>query len=80
VQNIAIFLPPGVAHGFQSLEPDTTLIYQHSDDYRPELDTGVNACDPALGITWPLDVTARSMRDAALPLLANLDGSWGYPE
>ena len=31
-----IFIPKGYAHGFQSLEPDTMLIYFHSEDYVPK--------------------------------------------
>jgi dTDP-4-dehydrorhamnose 3,5-epimerase len=66
----SVLLPPGVAHGFQALEPGALLLYQHTDLYRPELDAGVDALDPELAIEWPLPPTHRSERDAALPSLA----------
>jgi dTDP-4-dehydrorhamnose 3,5-epimerase len=61
----AVFIPPGVAHGFQTLADGTEVLYQMSDVYVPELSTGVCWDDPAFGIQWPLEVTAISERDAA---------------
>ncbi len=70
--DVSLLLPPGVAHGFQALEAATTMLYQHSEPYRVELDAGVNALDPALGLAWPLPVAFRSERDASLPSLGEL--------
>lgn len=62
-----VHVPPGVAHGYQTLEPETELLYFHSAPFRPDCDAGVNPADPALAIAWPLPVGAISPRDAALP-------------
>ncbi len=70
--DVAVLIPPGVAHAFQALKPDTVLLYQHSDFYRQELDAGVDALDPAVDARWPLEVTARSDRDRALPPLEEI--------
>lgn len=65
----AIYIPEGFAHGFQTLAPDTELMYFHSAAYAPEHEGGVNALDPALGIDWPLAPVNLSARDRALPPL-----------
>lgn len=60
----AVFIPPGLAHGFQTLEDDVEVLYQMTDFYDPALSTGVRWNDPAFGIAWPLTVTAIHERDA----------------
>jgi dTDP-4-dehydrorhamnose 3,5-epimerase len=67
-----LFVPEGVAHGFQTLADDTEVFYQISREYRPDAQRGVRWHDPALGITWPVRDAIVSARDAALPLLADL--------
>jgi dTDP-4-dehydrorhamnose 3,5-epimerase len=69
----AVYIPAGCAHGFQTLTDDCELLYAHSAAYAPEAEGGVDACDPALGIEWPLPVAARSPRDAGLPPLDAVD-------
>ena len=63
----AVFVPEGCAHGFQALSPGCTLHYMHTVPYAPGHEGGVDALDPDVGIAWPLPVTLRSERDAALP-------------
>jgi dTDP-4-dehydrorhamnose 3,5-epimerase len=58
-----LYVPQGVAHGFQTLEPDTEVSYQMSHRYVPEAATGVRWDDPAFGIEWPVDVAAMSAAD-----------------
>ena len=58
---------PGVAHGFQTLAPDTIVYYMMTDYYRPELYGGVRHDDPAFGIRWPLPVAAIHERDQGYP-------------
>lgn len=60
-----LYVPEGVAHGFQTLEPDTEVSYQLSHAYVAEAATGVRWDDPAFGIEWPLEVTAMSAGDRA---------------
>lgn len=69
----SLLIPPGVAHGMQALEDDTTLLYLHGAPYDPALERGVRPDDPALAIGWPLPVVALSERDRALPDLAALE-------
>lgn len=68
-----IFIPPGFAHGFQTLEPDTELMYLHTETYQPGLEGGIRFDDPSLSLHWPLPVAALSDRDASLPLLTEIE-------
>jgi dTDP-4-dehydrorhamnose 3,5-epimerase len=65
----SLLIPPGVAHGFQTLSDDVQLLYQHSSAYDAALDAGVRHDDPLLAIDWPLPVSGLSPRDRALPWL-----------
>jgi dTDP-4-dehydrorhamnose 3,5-epimerase len=65
-----LYIPEGLAHGFQTLTHDVEVAYQISEYYRPELARGVRWNDSALGILWPAcGQRVISARDQALPLL-----------
>ena len=66
-----LVIPEGCAHGFQTLEADSELLYLHSACYAPDAEAGVRWDDPHIGITWPLPVTDLSERDARHPLLTH---------
>lgn len=63
---LAVFIPHGVAHGFQTLSDAAEVHYQMTDWYAPELAAGFRWDDPAFGIAWPVagEVTL-SERDAS---------------
>lgn len=63
----ALFVPPGVAHGFQTLVDDTEVHYMMSEAYQPACSDGVRHDDPAFKIRWPLPVSCVSARDLAYP-------------
>jgi len=65
----ALLIPPGFAHGFQTLEPDCELIYLHSEAYDSDLERGLNPQDPILAISWPLDISNISPRDLGHQML-----------
>lgn len=58
-----IYIPRGFAHGFQTLEDDTELLYFHSSFYTPENEGALNVKDPFLNIEWPLEIRNISQRD-----------------
>ena len=64
-----IYIPEGFAHGFQTLEDDTELIYHHSEFYKPGVEGGLRFDDPMLNIQWPLAVKNTSDRDRIHPML-----------
>jgi len=49
----ALYIPPGFAQGYQTLEDDTDVLYQMSEFYVPEAQRGVRWNDPAFRIEWP---------------------------
>ncbi|HUF79571.1 MAG TPA: dTDP-4-dehydrorhamnose 3,5-epimerase family protein [Burkholderiales bacterium] len=63
----ALYIPPGVAHGFQTLADDCTVFYMMTEAYLPELADGVRFDDPAFGVTWPLPVSSIHPRDRGYP-------------
>ena len=65
----SLLLPPGFAHGFQTLTEEAELLYLHSADYAPEHEDGLAAGDPLLAIDWPLPIGNLSARDAVHPWL-----------
>lgn len=67
-----LYVPDGIAHGFQCLADDSQVFYQMSEFYQPELARGLRWNDPAVDIRWPLADPQLSERDRALPLLAEL--------
>jgi len=62
-------IPEGFAHGFQALEPDSELLYLHTEFYHPRAEGGLRHDDPRVGIQWPLQPLDLSPRDLAHPLL-----------
>jgi dTDP-4-dehydrorhamnose 3,5-epimerase len=65
----ALYVPRMFAHGLQTLEDDTEVMYQISEYYAPDQSTGFRFDDPKLGIRWPLPVTEISPKDRQWPLL-----------
>lgn len=59
-----LYIPEGVAHGFQTLADDTEVFYQMSEVYVPALSRGVRYNDPAFGIRWPIAEPVILRRDA----------------
>jgi dTDP-4-dehydrorhamnose 3,5-epimerase len=64
---VAVFIPPGIAHGFQTLLPHTEVLYQMTDKYAPALAAGVRWNDPAFSVRWPIAEIVISERDAGYP-------------
>lgn len=60
----AVFIPHGIAHGFQTLAERTEVLYTMTDYFAPELGAGLRWNDPMFRITWPLPVSVISERDA----------------
>ena len=67
-----IVVPKGCAHGFQTLEDDSRLLYLHDVSYAQGFEGGVHPLDSRLGIDWPLPTEIMSQRDRSLPHLAQV--------
>ncbi len=68
----AVFLPEGIAHGFMTLEDNSTLLYQMSRCFATGHSAGVRWDDSDLGIDWPARPSVISEKDRKLPLLRDI--------
>lgn len=68
------WIPPGFAHAFCTLVPDTEFVYKVTNYYSPADDGGIIWNDPDLAITWPFPVDRLTLsdKDTKLPRLADL--------
>jgi dTDP-4-dehydrorhamnose 3,5-epimerase len=68
-----LYIPPGFAHGFVTLEDDTHFLYKCTKEYNRESEGGIRWNDPAIGIDWPRRDVIVSDKDTALPLSSEFD-------
>ena len=62
-----LYVPKDFAHGFQSLEDNSEVMYLVSEVYTPAAEAGIRYNDPAIGIQWPLPVSMITEKDANFP-------------
>jgi dTDP-4-dehydrorhamnose 3,5-epimerase len=62
-----LYVPKGVAHGFQTLADTSEVAYQMSHVYVPDQARGVRWDDPVFGIEWPEAERTISDQDRAYP-------------
>lgn len=62
-----LYIPEGCAHGFQTLQDDTEMLYHMSEPYAPNHGAGVRWNDPAFGIAWPDGNPILAERDRNFP-------------
>jgi dTDP-4-dehydrorhamnose 3,5-epimerase len=69
-----LVVPAGFAHGFCTLEPDSSVLYKVDKVYSADYDRGIYWADRSLGIQWPIAPAEAvvSRRDRALPPLRDL--------
>jgi dTDP-4-dehydrorhamnose 3,5-epimerase len=67
--DLAVFIPEGFAHGFQTLSDDVHLLYLHTTAWTPACEAGLRHDDPRLAIDWPLPVSLISDKDRSYPLI-----------
>jgi dTDP-4-dehydrorhamnose 3,5-epimerase len=59
----ALYIPAGLAHGFQTLQADCEVLYMMDVPYHADSARGVPWNDPAFGIEWPIADPVMSDRD-----------------
>jgi dTDP-4-dehydrorhamnose 3,5-epimerase len=69
----ALYVPERFGHGYQALEDGTETTYQVGEFYTPGVEGGLSPFDPALGLTWPLEVTELSEKDSGWAPLADVE-------
>ena len=65
--NTAIFIPKGFAHGFQTLEDNTRLMYFHDQAYNKNAEAGISIFSRELLIELDQSVSVISDRDKSFP-------------
>jgi len=73
--DIAVFVPRGIANGYQTLEPNVVYTYLVNEHWSPDAKYSfVNSFDPAIGIEWPIaqEQAITSEKDNNHPLLRNV--------
>ena len=64
---LALWVPPGFAHGFQALE-ESYFLYLVTKEYDQQRERCIRWNDPALGIKWPAPEKAiLSQKDRNCP-------------
>lgn len=62
-----LFVPEGLAHGYQTLEDDSEVHYMISAPHISGVSRGLRWDDPMLGIQWPLPDPVLSAKDRSWP-------------
>lgn len=68
----ALYVPERFAHGYQVLEDATETSYQVGEFYTPSVEGGLSPYDPGLGLSWPIETTEISEKDAAWAALSEV--------
>lgn len=63
----SLYIPVGIAHGFQTLQDDTEVLYMIDVPYVAESARGLRWNDPAFNVHWPEPISMISERDLAYP-------------
>ena len=59
----SIWIPPGFAHGFLSLENDSTVVNRCTREFSPDHERGILWNDPFFRIDWPIKNPVLSEKD-----------------
>jgi len=75
---LALWLPPGFAHGFLAIEENTLVHYKCTQVHVPEAERSLNYADPAIGIKWPFEPRTISPKDANAPTLDHAEYNFSF--
>ena len=67
--NTALLIPAGFAHGFQTLENNSDIIYFVTTHYNSGSEEGIHPLDPKINIKWPLTCADISEKDFLRPFI-----------
>lgn len=61
-----LFIPGGLAHGYETLTENCRVQYMVSEFYAPEVERGFRWNDPTFNIKWPIEPSFMSDKDKNL--------------
>jgi dTDP-4-dehydrorhamnose 3,5-epimerase len=67
VNRLSLYIPPGCANGYLTLEDNTWILYYHSEFYTPEAERGIRYSDPFFDFNWPAPAVVISDKDRNFP-------------
>jgi dTDP-4-dehydrorhamnose 3,5-epimerase len=73
---LMFWIPPGFAHGFETLEDQTLFLYKCTNVYNKASEGGLLWNDPQLGIKWQTSEPIVSDKDLILPAFANFNSPY----
>jgi len=68
-----VYIPPGFAHGFVTLEENTIFIYKCTNIYHKESENSIRWDDPDLNIDWGISEPVISDKDRTAPLFREME-------
>ncbi len=75
---MALWVPPGFAHGFLALEDDTILLYKCTSPYMPSAERAIHYACPELGVEWPVKPDTVSEKDEAAPVFGEAEHNFTF--
>jgi dTDP-4-dehydrorhamnose 3,5-epimerase len=79
VDQFQLWIPSGFAHGYQTIQDGTEVLYRLTAPYAPACEHGVRWNDPALAIAWPQNANLTvNDRDRLLPVLHEVPAHFRY--
>lgn len=72
VDHVTVYIPRGVAHGWQARSAEADVCYRIDAEHDPSEDVTIRYDDPDLAVPWPLPVSLVSERDAQAPTWRDL--------
>lgn len=72
-QKNMLWIPPGFAHGFLTLEDDTVFFYKCTQVYNKESEAAIAWFDPDLAIDWGVEDPVVSEKDKIAPFFRDFE-------
>lgn len=69
---LALWIPPGFAHGFKTLTDNTIFFYDCTNVYNRESEGSIRWNDPELNIDWGIENPILSQKDSEAPLFEDI--------
>lgn len=75
---LMLWIPPGFAHAFLSLEEENEVIYKVTKEYSPAHERGIIWNDPDICVRWGIENPIVSAKDRELPPLREAENNFFY--